>query len=64
MKAALLYEFGKPLVVEDGVTIAKPGPREVKVKVAATAVCRSDLHVMSGSFSAQLPGLPGHETPG
>jgi len=64
MKAALCYELGKPLVVEDGVTVDPPGPGEVKVKVAATAVCRSDLHAMEGVFPAQLPGLPGHETAG
>ena len=64
MKAALCYEAGKPLVVEEGVTLAETGPREVKVKVVATAVCRSDLHVMAGGFPSQLPGLPGHETAG
>ena len=43
MKAAVCYEFGKPLVVEE-VDIDPPGKGEVKVKVGATAICRSDLH--------------------
>lgn len=43
MKAAVCYEFGKPLVVEE-VDLDPPGKGEVKVKVAATAICRSDLH--------------------
>jgi len=64
MKAALCYELGKPLVVEDGVTVDSPGPGEVKVKVVATAVCRSDLHYIEGTIASQLPGLPGHETAG
>ena len=35
MKAAICYELGKPLVVEDGVICDPPGPGEVKVKVVA-----------------------------
>jgi Zn-dependent alcohol dehydrogenase len=64
MKAAILYEPGKPLVVEDGVTVDKPGKDEVKVKVAFTAVCHSDLHFIKGDIPAKLPGLAGHETSG
>ena len=64
MKAAILYEAGKPLVVEDGVNVASPGKGEVKVKVAYTAVCHSDLHFISGEIKAPLPGLAGHETSG
>ena len=64
MKAAICNELGKPLEIEE-VDVSPPGPGEVKVKVAATAVCRSDLHVMDGPAAhAQLPGLPGHETAG
>jgi S-(hydroxymethyl)glutathione dehydrogenase / alcohol dehydrogenase len=64
MKAAILYEAGKPLVIEDGVTVAEPGKGEVKVKVEATAVCHSDLHFFTGEIKAPLPGLAGHETAG
>lgn len=64
MKAAILYEVNKPLVVEDGVTVADPGQGEVKVKVACTAVCHSDLHFFSGEIPSDLPGLAGHETAG
>ena len=64
MKAAICNALGKPLDIEE-VDISPPGPGEIKVKVAATAVCRSDLHVMDGPAAhAQLPGLPGHETAG
>jgi S-(hydroxymethyl)glutathione dehydrogenase / alcohol dehydrogenase len=64
MKAAICYEPGKPLVVEDGVTVDKPGKGEVKVKVAVTAVCHSDLHFFKGDIPARLPGVAGHETAG
>jgi len=64
MKAAILYEVGKPLVVEDGVTLDPPGKGEVKVRVACTAVCHSDLHFFSGEIPSPLPGLAGHETAG
>ncbi|MBN1189131.1 MAG: alcohol dehydrogenase catalytic domain-containing protein [Dehalococcoidales bacterium] len=64
MKAAILYEAGKPLVVEDGVTVDAPGKNEVKVRIAVTAVCHSDLHFFKGDIPAKLPGLAGHEVAG
>ncbi len=64
MKAAICYETGKPLVIEDGVTVDPPGKGEVKIRVAVTAVCHSDLHFLSGEIPSPLPGLAGHETAG
>jgi S-(hydroxymethyl)glutathione dehydrogenase/alcohol dehydrogenase len=64
MKAAICYETGKPLVVEEGVTVDAPRAGEVKVRVAVTAVCHSDLHFISGEIPSPLPGLAGHETAG
>jgi S-(hydroxymethyl)glutathione dehydrogenase/alcohol dehydrogenase len=64
MKAAILYEVNKPLVIEDGVTVDSPGKGEVKIKVSFTAVCHSDLHFLSGEIPSPLPGLAGHETSG
>lgn len=64
MKAAICYEFGKPLVVEDGVQVDDPGKREVKVRLAATAVCHSDLHFFKGEIPFKLPGIGGHESSG
>lgn len=63
MKAAILYETGQPLVL-DSLTIDKPGPHEVLIRVAATGVCHSDLHLADGSFPAQIPAVLGHETAG
>jgi Zn-dependent alcohol dehydrogenase len=63
MKAAVCYEFGKPLVIED-LQLRAPRPDEVLVKVAATAICHSDLHDIQGDFGGALPFVGGHETAG
>jgi Zn-dependent alcohol dehydrogenase len=64
MKAAICYDINKPLVVEDRVTVDSPGKREVKVRIAVTAVCHSDLHFIKGEIPFKLPGLAGHEIAG
>jgi len=63
MKAAVCYEIGKPLVVEE-VDILPPEPGEVKVKLAATAVCHSDIHLFKGEIPGTLPVVGGHESAG
>ncbi len=63
MKAAVCYEFGKPLVVEE-IEMAAPGKGELKVKLAATAVCHSDIHDIKGELPGRLPFIGGHESAG
>ena len=63
MKAAVCYEAGKPLVIEE-IDIDTPRPGEVKVKMAATAVCHSDIHAIRGEIPQPLPSVPGHESAG
>ena len=63
MKAAVCYEFGKPLVIEE-VDIDSPHKGEVKVRLAATAVCHSDIHMIRGELPGRLPTLAGHESAG
>jgi Zn-dependent alcohol dehydrogenase len=64
MKAAICYEFGKPLVIEE-VTLDPPGRGEVKIRLAATAICHSDIHAMKGEHgNLPLPAVPGHEIAG
>ncbi len=63
MKAAVCYEFDKPLVVEE-VNMDPPKNSEVKVRIAATAVCHSDIHVIKGELGRDLPLVPGHESSG
>jgi S-(hydroxymethyl)glutathione dehydrogenase/alcohol dehydrogenase len=63
MKAAVCYEFGKPLVIEE-VDLAATGRGQVRVRVAATAVCHSDVHDIKGELPGPLPFVPGHESAG
>ncbi|MFC2010347.1 Zn-dependent alcohol dehydrogenase [Chloroflexota bacterium] len=63
MKAAVCYEFGKPLVVEE-VAIDPPQPGEVKVRMATTAICHSDIHIIRGELGGRLPLVAGHESAG
>ena len=63
MKAAVCYEFGQPLVVEE-ITISSPKPGEAKVKLAACAICRSDIHYAEGAWGGTLPAIYGHEAAG
>ena len=63
MKAAVCYEFGKPLVIED-LEIDPPQAGEVKVRLAACAICYSDIHYMEGAWGGTLPAVYGHEAAG
>ncbi len=63
MKAAVCYEFGQPLVIEE-LQIDPPRSAEVKVKLAACAICHSDIHVMEGAWGGKLPAVYGHEAAG
>ncbi len=65
MKAAVVRQFGKPLVIED-VPVPQPGPGEVLVKVKACGVCHTDLHAASGDWPVKPvpPFIPGHEAAG
>ncbi|MGL9616669.1 alcohol dehydrogenase AdhP [Bradyrhizobium sp. U531] len=65
MKAAVVKQFGKPLVIEDA-PVPQPGPGEVLVKVKACGVCHTDLHAASGDWPVKPvpPFIPGHEVAG
>ena len=63
MKAAVLYEVGKPLVVED-VELDDPKTGEVKVRIVANGVCHSDYSIVHGVIRSPLPMVPGHEGAG
>jgi alcohol dehydrogenase, propanol-preferring len=62
MKAAVVREFGKPLVIED-VAIPEPGPEEIQIKMEACGVCHTDLHAAEGDWPIKPtpPFIPGHE---
>jgi propanol-preferring alcohol dehydrogenase len=62
MKAAVVREFGKPLVIEDA-PVPEPGPGEIQVKIEACGVCHTDLHAAHGDWPVKPnpPFIPGHE---
>ena len=64
MKSAVLRQFGQPLVIEEK-PIPVPGSGEVLVKVCASGLCVSDLHIQDGMIgTVRLPYTPGHEMAG
>jgi Zn-dependent alcohol dehydrogenase len=64
MRAALLEDPGRPLVLRDDVEIEAPRSGHVRVKVAHCGVCHSDLSVVDGAFPSPLPIVLGHEAAG
>src|SRR5215213_11090304 len=64
MRAAVLEEFGEPLVVQE-VELADPKPNEVLVRLVACGVCHTDLFTASGADpSGYSPTVLGHEGAG
>jgi S-(hydroxymethyl)glutathione dehydrogenase / alcohol dehydrogenase len=64
IRAALLEEFGRPLVVED-VELQDPKPGEALVRLVACGVCHTDLYTASGADpSGYAPTVLGHEGAG
>jgi S-(hydroxymethyl)glutathione dehydrogenase/alcohol dehydrogenase len=64
IRAAVLEEFGAPLVVQD-VDLAEPRRGEVLVRLAACGVCHTDLYTASGADpSGYAPTVLGHEGAG
>lgn len=63
MLAAVLREIGKPVEIVD-VEIEAPRAGEVRIEVAASGVCHSDLSVATGTLKSPLPVVLGHEAAG
>lgn len=62
MKAAVVHEFGHPLVLEE-VARPEPGPGQVLVKVETSGLCHTDIHAANGDWPVKPtpPFIPGHE---
>jgi len=63
MKAAVCYEFAKPLTIEE-VELTPPQKGELKVRIVATAICHSDIHDIKGELGGKTPFVGGHESAG
>jgi len=63
MNAAVVEQFGKPLVLREW-EIPSPGPRQIVVRTEACGVCHTDLHAALGDWPVKptLPFIPGRET--
>ena len=62
-QAAILWETNSPWSVEE-IDLDPPGAGEVHVKLAASGLCHSDEHVVTGDFPFELPIIGGHEGSG
>lgn len=64
MRAMVLERPGEPLVLRDR-PLPHPATGQLRVRVTACAVCRTDLHVVDGELAEPtLPLVPGHEVVG
>jgi propanol-preferring alcohol dehydrogenase len=64
MRAMVLDAAGGPLRAAE-VPLPEPGPGQVRVKVEACGLCRTDLHVVDGELAhPKLPLIPGHQIVG
>jgi len=64
IRAAVLEQFGEPLVVQE-LELDEPGPGEVLVRLVACGVCHTDLYTASGADpSGYAPAVLGHEGAG
>jgi S-(hydroxymethyl)glutathione dehydrogenase / alcohol dehydrogenase len=64
IRAAVLEQFGQPLVVQE-VDLAEPRAGEVLVRLVACGVCHTDLYTASGADpSGYAPTVLGHEGAG
>ena len=64
MKAMRLTALRTPLEMVE-LPDRQPGPGQIRVKVLACGVCRTDLHVVDGELvDPQVPIIPGHQIVG
>ncbi|WP_119289220.1 zinc-dependent alcohol dehydrogenase family protein [Azohydromonas sediminis] len=56
---------GRPLQAVWREALPRPGPGQVRIRVAACGVCRTDLHLVDGDLAHPgRPVVPGHEVVG
>ncbi len=63
MRAAVLQQPGLPIAIEE-LRLDPPGDGEVRVRIKASGVCHSDLHLRDGEWPRPGPFVIGHEGAG
>lgn len=63
IQAAILEGVGQPFILDE-LDLAEPGPGELLVRMAASGVCHSDWHLVTGATKHPFPLVPGHEGAG
>ena len=63
MRAMMMTGIREPLAKRD-VPDPQPGPGQVRIRLNASGVCGTDVHVWHGELPVPLPLVLGHEPPG
>jgi S-(hydroxymethyl)glutathione dehydrogenase / alcohol dehydrogenase len=63
VRAAVCRAFGEPLAIEE-LELDRPREREAQVRIAASAICHSDISFAEGAWGGELPAVYGHEAAG
>lgn len=63
VRAAVIHSAGEKIEIHD-IDIPRPGPGEIRVRIAAAGVCHSDLSIANGRIAPRFPVVLGHEAAG
>lgn len=64
IRAAVLGEAPGRLEIEEVLIDDRLEPSDVRIRVVASGLCQSDLHILKGTLPTPLPTIPGHEIAG
>jgi D-arabinitol dehydrogenase (NADP+) len=62
MKALTIEQPNQARVVD--LAIPQPGPDEILIRVMASGICGTDIHILRGEYLGDYPIVPGHEFSG
>lgn len=63
IRAAVVDAPTQPFVMSE-IELDPPRPDEVLVRITATGVCRTDIHIRDQEYPIPFPVIPGHEGTG